>query len=126
MATLDEIVENSLYTEVKKLRDDISIVMDPTNDKIYLKKVLDVFSVPVFEYLKSHTDVHVPRVKIFWGDWSSVSSRAKPKSITDTMPYMVKCMDTQRHPSRHQHTTLFTVPLSLSLYMKSIRPIRIR
>ena len=66
MATLDEIVENSLYTEVKKLRDDISIVMDPTNDKIYLKKVLDVFSVPVFEYLKSHTDVHVPRVKIFW------------------------------------------------------------
>ena len=66
MATLDEIVENSLYTEVKKLRDDISIVMDPSKDKLYLKKVLDVFSVPVFEYLQSHTDVHVPRVKIFW------------------------------------------------------------
>ena len=58
MATLDEIVENSLYTEIKKLRDDISIVMDPSKDKLYLKKVLDVFSVPVFEYLKSHTDIH--------------------------------------------------------------------
>ena len=66
MATLDEIVENSLYTEVKKLRDGISLVMDPKTDKIYLRKVLDVFSVPVFEYLNSHTDVHIPRIKAFW------------------------------------------------------------
>ena len=66
MATLDEIVENSLYTEVKKLRDGISLVMDPKTDRIYLRKVLDVFSVPVFEYLNSHTDVHIPRIKAFW------------------------------------------------------------
>ena len=62
MATLDEIVENSLYTEVKKLRDGISLVMDPKTDKIYLRKVLDVFSVPVFEYLNSHTDVKIALV----------------------------------------------------------------
>ena len=66
MPTLDEIVENSLYTEVKKLRDGISIVMDPSKEKLYLKKVLDVFSVPVFEFLRDNSDPHIPRVKLFW------------------------------------------------------------
>ncbi len=66
MSDLDAIVEGALYTEIKQLKDGKSIVMDPTTERLYYKKVLSVFSVPVYRYLKNHPNKAIPGIKVFW------------------------------------------------------------
>ena len=66
MADIDKIIEGSLYTEIKTLKDGISIVMDPATEKLYYKKVLDVYSVPVFRFLQNNSHKNIPIIKIFW------------------------------------------------------------
>ena len=66
MTDIDSIVEGALYTEVKTLKDGKSIVMDPSTERLYYKKVLSVYSVPVFRYLQQHHHKNVTIIKVFW------------------------------------------------------------
>lgn len=66
MSDLDAIVEGALYTEIKQLKDGKSIVMDPTTERLYYKKVLSVFSVPVYRYLRDNPHKTIPGIKVFW------------------------------------------------------------
>ncbi len=66
MSNIDEIVEGALFTEVKKLKDGKSIVMDPATERLYYKKVLSVYSVPVFRFIQTHHHKNIPVIKIFW------------------------------------------------------------
>ncbi len=63
---LEDIVESALYTEVKELKDGKKIVMDPETEKLYYRKSLSVFSVPVYRFLKNHDHPAIPRIKTFW------------------------------------------------------------
>ncbi len=63
---LEDIVESALYTEVKELKDGKKIVMDPETEKLYYRKSLSVFSVPVYRFLKNHDHPAIPRIKNFW------------------------------------------------------------
>ena len=63
---LDDIVESALYTEVKELKDGKKIVMDPETEKLYYRKTLSVFSVPVYRYIMKHDHPAIPRIKTFW------------------------------------------------------------
>ena len=40
--------------------------MDMSSDKVYFKKILDVYSIPVFTYLKEHRHPDIPFVQAFW------------------------------------------------------------
>lgn len=66
MADIDSIIEGSLYQEIKQMKKGISIVMDPNTEKLYYKKVLDVFSIPVYRFLKSSVHPNIPQIKYFW------------------------------------------------------------
>ncbi|MBR6218909.1 MAG: protein kinase [Eubacterium sp.] len=66
MEDLSEIVEGALYVTIRELNDKKSIVMDPETEKLYYKKTLKVYSVPVFRYLKEHQNPALPRIKTFW------------------------------------------------------------
>ncbi len=63
---LDEIVKGALYTEVRTLTDGKSIVMDPETEHLYYRKVLSVYSVPVFRFLKENSHRNLPSVHLFW------------------------------------------------------------
>ncbi|MCR5148161.1 MAG: protein kinase [Eubacterium sp.] len=63
---LEDIVESALYTEIKELKDGKKIVMDPETEKLYYRKSLSVFSVPVYRFLKYHEHPAIPRIKTFW------------------------------------------------------------
>ena len=63
---LDDIVESALYTEVKELKDGKKIVMDPETEKLYYRKTLSVFSVPVYRYIMKNDHPAIPRIKTFW------------------------------------------------------------
>lgn len=66
MEGLEDIVRGALYTEVKVLSDGKSIVMDPETEHLYYRKVLSVYSVPVFRFLKEHAHKNLPAVHMFW------------------------------------------------------------
>ena len=63
---LNDIVEGALFTEIKRLNDKKSIVMDPETEKLYYKKILEVYSIPVFEFLKKNSHKNLPSIKVFW------------------------------------------------------------
>lgn len=63
---LDDIVEGALYTEVRELKDGKKIVMDPETEKLYYRKTLSVFSVPVYRFLMKNSNAAIPRIKTFW------------------------------------------------------------
>ena len=63
---LADIVRGSLYTEVRVLSDGKSIVMDPETERLYYRKRLSVYSIPVFRYLKEHTHKNIPEIHLFW------------------------------------------------------------
>ena len=66
MSDIDSIVEGALYTEVKTLKDGKSIVMDPVTERLYYKKILSVYSVPVFRFLQQQHHKNIPGIKVFW------------------------------------------------------------
>jgi serine/threonine protein kinase len=43
-----------------------SIVMDRVSERAYFQKVLSVYNIDVFRYLKSHSNIHIPKVHSFW------------------------------------------------------------
>lgn len=56
----------NLYTEIAQDEDGRCLVKNQVSQQIYLKKTLDVYSIPVFAYLKEHHDVHLPAVEDYW------------------------------------------------------------
>ena len=59
--------EKSFYRELYHYDgDDKSIVMDTVSGRICFKKILDVYNVDVFEYLRTHSDIHIPQIRAFW------------------------------------------------------------
>ncbi|MDD2354967.1 MAG: serine/threonine-protein kinase [Lachnospiraceae bacterium] len=59
--------EKSFYRELYHYAgDDKSIVMDTISGRICFKKILDVYNVDVFEYLMTHSDIHIPKIRAFW------------------------------------------------------------
>ena len=66
MEGLEDIVRGALLTEVRSLSDGKSIVMDPETEHLYYRKVLSVYSVPVFRFLKEHAHKNLPAIHMFW------------------------------------------------------------
>ncbi len=66
LSRLEVICEGALYQEIKKLKDGKSIVMDPETERLYYRKELSVYNVPVFEYLKENKSKWIPEIKVFW------------------------------------------------------------
>lgn len=59
--------EQSFYMELYHYDSgDRSIVMDTVSGRICLKKVLSIYNENVFSYLRSHCNIHIPRVHTFW------------------------------------------------------------
>ena len=58
--------EKNLYTEIASEREDQSLVKNQVTQQIYLKKTLDVYSIPVFAYLKENHSLHLPAVEAYW------------------------------------------------------------
>ena len=66
MTELESICEQALYRELQSFEDGRSLVMDLSSDQIYYKKVLSVYSIPVFSWIKEHTHPNIPRISAFW------------------------------------------------------------
>ncbi len=66
MENLEAICEGALYQEVRKLKDGKSIVMDAGTEKLYYRKELEVYSIPVFEYIKNNKSTRIPELKVYW------------------------------------------------------------
>lgn len=62
-----EFVKNR-YTEIENTGNGQFLVRDQVSQQVYVKKTLDVYSVPVFTYLKEHHDPHIPMVADYWED----------------------------------------------------------
>ena len=66
MTPLEEACEQALYKEIKPLEDGRSLVMDLSTDKLYFRKELEVFSIPVFTWLREHRHPNIPFIQNFW------------------------------------------------------------
>lgn len=58
--------EKNLYLEIESQRSDQCLVRNQVSQQIYLKKTLDVYSIPVFSYLREHHSIHVPAIETYW------------------------------------------------------------
>ena len=63
---LNDIVRGALFSEVRVLSDGRSIVMDPETERLYYRKRLSVYSIPVFRFLKEHKHKNLPEIHLFW------------------------------------------------------------
>ncbi|MDO5133623.1 MAG: serine/threonine-protein kinase [Eubacteriales bacterium] len=65
MTELEKLCEQALYEEIKDLGDGKSIVRDVPTGRLFFRKVLTVYNMQVFAYLKDHKSRYVPRVESF-------------------------------------------------------------
>ena len=68
MNELELLCEQALYEEIRNLGDGKSIVRDVPTGRLFYRKVLTVFNVQVFAYLKDHKSRYVPRIESFRED----------------------------------------------------------
>ena len=66
MTELEQKCEEALYREIQTMEDGRSLVMDIPTGKLYFKKILDVYSIPVFSWLKDHTHRNIPAIQAYW------------------------------------------------------------
>lgn len=60
--------EKSRYTEIASEDNGQILVRDSISQQVFLKKTLDVYSIPVFAYLKDHPSEHISRIESYWQD----------------------------------------------------------
>lgn len=65
MTELERLCEEALYEEVQNMGDGKSIVRDVPTGRLLYKKVLDVYNLQVFAYLKEHRSRSVPKIESF-------------------------------------------------------------
>jgi hypothetical protein len=63
MTTIDDSLYKVLYTYPNQKQ---FIVLDGISGRIYVKKVLDIYAIEVFEHLSRHHNIHIPAVKAFY------------------------------------------------------------
>ena len=68
MTELEKLCEQALYEEIQDLGDGKSIVRDVPTGRLLYRKVLTVYNIQVFAFLKDHKSRHVPRVESFRED----------------------------------------------------------
>ena len=68
MKELEKLCEQALYEEIQDLGDGKSIVRDVPTGRLLYRKVLTVYNIQVFAFLKDHKSRHVPRVESFRED----------------------------------------------------------
>lgn len=68
MTELEKLCEQALYEEIQDLGDGKSIVRDVASGRLFYRKVLTVYNIQVFAYLKEHKSRYVPRVESFRED----------------------------------------------------------
>ena len=98
MTELEELCEKALYRELQSFDDGRSLVMDLSSDQIYYKKVLSVYSIPVFSWLKEHTHPNIPHISAFWeqdGKLVVIEEQINGKTLEqlldeDTLPFEKK------------------------------------
>ena len=66
MTELESICEYALYPEIRAFDDARSLVRDPSTGQLYYKKVLSVYSLSVFSWLKEHPHPNIPAVYAYW------------------------------------------------------------
>ena len=67
--------EQSIYKEIyhfENIKSCQSIVLDEATRRIYLKKVLNVYDIQVFRFLKEHPNIHIPKIQAFWEEGSQL------------------------------------------------------
>lgn len=72
MDDLERLVGEQLYQTVETYEDGRSLVMDVPAKTLYFKKILQVYDISVFAWLRDHPDSHVPEVHDFWQDGDSL------------------------------------------------------
>lgn len=72
MDDLERLVGEQLYQTIQEYDDGRSLVMDVSARKLYFKKILQVYDVSVFTYLRDHPDSHVPEIHDFWKEGDSL------------------------------------------------------
>jgi serine/threonine protein kinase len=60
--------EKCRYNEIASEDNGQVLVKDSISQQIFLKKTLDIYSIPVFAYLKEHPSLHIPRIESYWQD----------------------------------------------------------
>ena len=68
MNELELLCEQALYEEIRNLGDGKSIVRDVPTGRLFYRKVLTVYNIQVFAYLKDHKSRYVPRIESFRED----------------------------------------------------------
>lgn len=60
----ESVLELSMYTDERSInnRDDIVIVKNISDGKLYVKKILSIFDVSVYNYLKAHPIPNMPKI----------------------------------------------------------------
>lgn len=56
----------NLYIEIDADEDGHCLVKDRVSNQVYVKKTLDIYSIAVYEYLRTHRSVHIPAVETYW------------------------------------------------------------
>lgn len=56
----------NLYTEIESRHEGQCLVRNNVSQQVFLKKTLDVYSIPVYVYLKNHHDRNVAGIEDFW------------------------------------------------------------
>ena len=68
MTELEAIVEEALYQTVRTIDDKKSIVLDTSNGLLYFKKILSVYNISVFSWLRENKNPKIPQIKSFRQD----------------------------------------------------------
>ena len=68
MTELEALVEEALYQTVRTIDDKKSIVLDTSNGLLYFKKILSVYNVSVFSWLRENKNPKIPQIKSFRKD----------------------------------------------------------
>ena len=68
MTELEALVEEALYQTVRTIDDKKSIVLDTSNGLLYFKKILSVYNISVFSWLRENKNPKIPQIKSFRQD----------------------------------------------------------
>jgi len=81
MTELERICEEALYKEIQDLGDGKTIVRDVATGRLLYRKVLKVYNLQVFTYLRDHKSRYVPRIE-------SIREEEDPKLLLDAVEPM--------------------------------------
>lgn len=121
MQDLRSACEKSLYKELYHYTDagktDRYLVMDTVSGQICIRKVLSVYQIRVFQYLKDHHDPHIPAIHSFWeedGSLTVIEECIKGR----TLEYILE----NEHPDEYEKRRILTGICDGLIFLHSAEP----